>query len=37
MTTARTRPLESFYRRYNETCNAHRFSELAESWRRTCA
>jgi predicted ester cyclase len=24
------RQLESFYRRYNEICNAHRFSELGE-------
>jgi predicted ester cyclase len=25
-----TEPLESFYRRYNEACNAHEFSRLGE-------
>lgn len=30
MTDASERPLESFYRRYNETCNAHRFSRLGQ-------
>ena len=30
MTSASPRPLESFYRRYNDACNAHRFAGLGE-------